>query len=241
MFPDIPQASLKQQLARMVKSGLLMRIKEGVYYIIPFEQKADCYMPDWHLLAAPLCCTAEHYIGYYSALQLHQLTTQPALTEQIVVNKQIKPSSLTLRSVRFQFIYHNPQHFFGYQKIWINNYDKAFCSDIEKTIIDCLYKPEYACGTTETAKAMYIAKDKIDFNKLLHYAVLFNVQAVIKRLGYLLELLGIGLNIVKSLHRMRTKSLTLLDTTLPKQGKIQTRWSIIQNADNETIISSILY
>ena len=39
-------------------------------------------MPDWHLLTEPLAC-GEHYIGYYSALQIHNLITQPSLKEQI--------------------------------------------------------------------------------------------------------------------------------------------------------------
>jgi len=51
-------------------------------------------MPDWHLLSQYLVGDAEYYIGYFSALQIHSLTTQPHLKEQIVVNKQIKPSNL---------------------------------------------------------------------------------------------------------------------------------------------------
>ncbi|MDR1883698.1 MAG: hypothetical protein LBR26_13080, partial [Prevotella sp.] len=74
---------------RMTDEGLLMRIRDGIYYIIPYEQNSATFMPDWHLLAEPL--TAQnHYIGYYSALQIHQLITQPSIKEQIVINRQIK-------------------------------------------------------------------------------------------------------------------------------------------------------
>lgn len=238
ILTDMSKDSANRQLSRMVEAGLLLRIKEGVFYIIPFEQDSESFLPDWHLLAEPLVGD-KYYIGYYSALQIHNLITQPSLKEQIVVNKQIKPSSAELKGCKFQFIYHNNKHFFGSKKTWIDSYHRVLCSDLEKTFIDCLYKPEYAGGIIEIAKALYMAKDKINYNRLLEYALKFDVQAVIKRLGYLLELLSIETPIVDKLRETRTDSIALLDTEVPKEGKIMTKWSILQNVDIETIKSSI--
>ncbi|KKL78634.1 hypothetical protein LCGC14_2022870, partial [marine sediment metagenome] len=111
-LPNSSESALKELLSDMVKRGLLMRLKKGLYYIIPYEQEADTFMPDWHLLAEHLTKGTNHYIGYYSALQVHNLITQPSLKEQIVVAKQIRPSSLNIKNVTFQFIYHNKDHFF---------------------------------------------------------------------------------------------------------------------------------
>lgn len=173
----------------MTKRGLIMRIKEGIYYIIPFEENAETFMPDWHLLVKYLVKDVKHYIGYYSALQIHNLITQPSLKEQIVVAKQIRQSEIKIKDITFQFIYYNESHFFGENKAWIDSYNKVTCSDIEKTIIDCLFKPDFAGGIVEIARAIYSTKEKLDYNKLLEYTVKFNSQAVIKRLGYILELL----------------------------------------------------
>jgi predicted transcriptional regulator of viral defense system len=63
---------------------------------------------------------------------------------------------------------------------------------------------------------------------------------VIKRLGYLLELLSITTPIIEELHKMRTNTITVLDTEVPKQGKILSRWSIQQNVDVETIKNAII-
>jgi predicted transcriptional regulator of viral defense system len=224
---------------RMTDEGLLMRVREGVYYMIPFEQNSATFMPDWHLLAEPLAGQT-HYVGYYSALQIHQLITQPSLKEQIVVGKQIKPSKTQIKNVLFQFIYHNEKHFFGYKKTWIDSFNRVWCSDLEKTVIDCLYKPEYAGGIVEIAKAIFIAKEKINFEKLWKYAVQFNSQAVVKRLGYLLEILEINTTIIEQLQKNRSSSISLLDTESPKQGKVLSRWNIQQNIDIETIKSAIL-
>ena len=239
LFTELSENALRLQLKRMTDAGLLMRVREGVYYIIPYEQDSEMFMPDWHLMAEPLA-RQNYYIGYYSALQIHQLITQPSLKEQIVINKQIKPSEIEIKNVKFQFIYHNKNHFFGYKKVWIDKFNRVWCSDLEKTIIDCLYKPDYAGGIVEIAKAIIMVKDIINFEILLNYIIKFDSQSVIKRLGYLLELLKIETPIIDTLQKQRSNSISILDTEMPKVGKILSRWSIQQNIDIETIKNSIL-
>jgi len=238
-LPSSKEGAVKQLLSDMTRRGLLMRLKEGVYYIIPYEADAESFMPDWHLIAKYLVADAEHYIGYYSALQIHDLITQPSLKEQIVVSKQMHPSALLIKKIPFQFIYHNEKHFFGYKKIWVDSFNKVLCSDLEKTFVDCLFKPDYAGGIVEVAKAMTMTKDKTNYYQLLMYAKQFNSQAVIKRLGFLLEILEINTSIIEELHNLKTASYVTLDTELPKTGKHISRWSIQQNIETETIISAI--
>jgi predicted transcriptional regulator of viral defense system len=238
-LPNSKESAVRELLSDMTKRGLLMRLKEGVYYIIPYEQNAETFMPDWHLVAEHLVNDAKHYIGYYSALQIHNLITQPSLKEQIVVSKQIRPSEIKIKEVPFQFIYHNDKHFFGLKKIWIDSFNKVLCSDLEKTFIDCLFKPDYAGGIVEVARAIHASKDKIKYDTLLEYAKKFDSLAVIKRLGFLLEILDINTYIIQELQQMKTASYVVLDTELPKTGKRISRWSIQQNLETETIKSAI--
>ena len=238
-LPDSKEGAIRELLSDMTRRGLLMRLKDGLFYIIPYEQDADSFVPDWHLIVEYLVSGAGHYIGYYSALQIHNLITQPSLKEQIVVSQQIRPSEIKIKNVRFQFIYHNEKHFFGAKKIWIDSFNKVSCSDLEKTFIDCLFKPEYAGGIVEIAKAIYVSRDKIKFDKLLDYAIKFDSQAVIKRLGFLLEMLEIKHEIIDELQKIKTASYILLDIELPKTGKRISRWSIQQNLETETIKSAL--
>ena len=238
-LPNSKETAIRELLSDMTKRGLLMRLKEGVYYIIPFEKNAATFMPEWHLIASYITKEIPYYIGYYSALQIHNLITQPSLKEQIVVAEQIRPSEILIKNVPFQYIYHNSNHFFGSKKIWIDNFNRVPCSDLEKTIVDCLFKPEYAGGIVEIAKAIFMAKTQIKFDTLLEYCKKFKSHAVIKRLGFLLELLEIPNNIIEDLQRLKTPSYTLLDTELPKSGKMISRWSVQQNLETETIKSAI--
>lgn len=239
LLPKSSTDAVKRLLSDMTKRGLLMRVKEGLYYVIPFEQDPETFMPDWHSLSQYLVGDADYYIGYFSALQIHNLTTQPNLKEQVVVSKQMKPSILMVKGIPFQFIYHNEEHFFGGKKTWIDSFQTVQCSDLEKTFIDCFFKPQYAGGITEIAKAIHKSKDKVDYPKLLDYADRFNSQAVIKRLGFLLELLEIKNPVIDKLQKLRTNSFVALEPSYPKAGKNISRWAIQQNIDSDSILSPI--
>jgi predicted transcriptional regulator of viral defense system len=231
--------SVKKLMRDMVKRGLLLRLKDGVYWIIPYEQDANTYFPNGHLVAKYLVNKIEYYIGYYSALEIHSLITQPSLREQVVVNKQIKPSSLKVKGHKFQFIYHNSNHFFGIKSIWIDSFNKVPCSDLEKTFIDCLYKPDYSGGISEIAKALFKSKDNINYERLFDYCKKFKAQSVIKRLGFLLEVLDINNPILDKLQKSRTASYILLEPSYEKKGELIGKWSVQQNIETSDITSSI--
>ena len=102
-----------------------------------------------------------------------------------------------------------------------------------------MFKPDYAGGITEIARAIYISRHNIKYNTLLDYIKKFNSQAVIKRLGFLLDILQIETEIKNNLQYLKTDSIVLLDTELPKSGKVISKWSIRRNIDIETITSGI--
>ena len=63
-LPGASESAVLQLLSDMTRRGLLMRVKNGLYYIIPFDQDPKLFMPDWHLLAEPLTKGNKYYIGY---------------------------------------------------------------------------------------------------------------------------------------------------------------------------------
>ena len=146
---------------------------------------------------------------------------------------------MKIKGHKFQFIYHNSDHFFGIKNTWIDSFNKVPCSDLEKTFVDCLYKPDYAGGITEIVKALFKSKDKIDYDKLLEYCIKFNTQSVIKRLGFILETLRIHTPILEKLQHLKTESYILLEPSYEKKGKLIKKWSIRQNIEISDITSSI--
>lgn len=236
---DSEHTAVRKLLSDMAKRGLILRIKDGLYNIIPYENEVDSYFPNWHLTAEQLAEPAKYYIGFYSAMDIHELITQPSLVEQIVTEKQFYPKTKTIGKVKFEFITYNSKRFFGYKKIWINDYDKVYCSDIEKTIIDSLYKPNYAAGITEITKAIYRAKEKIDPIKMLNYLIQFDINAVNKRLGFILSYMGLFESLCSEIRETISEAYILLDPSLPKMGKHISQWKIIDNVGIESAVQSI--
>lgn len=239
MFLNNPASQkVNRFLTDLVNRGLVIRIKRGLYAMVPYDVKAEEFFPNWHATGAHLAGNNDHYIGYYSALQIHGLTTQPSYIEQVVVRNQVYPAIQEIHDIKFQFIYHNEQHFFGAKKKWVDSYNKVMCSDLEKTIIDCLYKPDYAMGIVEIAKAIHRSHEKINCDTLVKYMKDFNSQAVIKRFGYLVELYELNLPVINELQSLITPSLVVLDSIHPKEGKINSRWRLYINTDVETILQA---
>ncbi len=110
------------------------------------------------------------------------------------------------------------------------------CSDLEKTIVDCLFKPGYAGGIVEVAKAIFMAKSKINWERLVDHCIRFDSQAVIKRLGFVLDTYHIGDSIIKHLSELTTGSYVILDPDAGKEiTSTKNNWFIRENIDTETI------
>lgn len=232
-------ATVRKLLSDMTKRGLIMRIKEGLYHRIPYEQKTDQYFPNWHLTAEATVQPKDYYIGFYSALDIHELITQPSMVEQVVTSEQIKPKIQQVKNIRFEFITLSKNRFFGFKKQWIDDFHKVNCSDLEKTFLDCLYKPNYASGITEITKALYKSRDKLQPDKFHDYLEKFNTQAVYKRLGFIIDRLNLFPELQNFITGKISSSYTPLDPSLPKQGNYSSKWSIIDNTDFKTALDSI--
>jgi len=91
--------------------------------------------------------------------------------------------------------------------------------------------PQHVGGVGEIAKALGQAWDELDEAKLREYAAKIGNTAVAKRLGFLMESLGLGnpetLREVVSL----APGFSPLDPTLPKKGKHTRRWGLLINVE----------
>jgi len=231
---------IAQVLSKMVNENKLIKLQRGLYYIVPLEHNGKNFIPNWHLVAKCLMKEKNYYVGYYSAMQIHNLITQPSLTEIIVTDTQVKPAKLEIQGVRFQFVYHNKQRFFGSEKTWIDDYNKINCSDIEKTLVDSFINPHYSGGIVEIAKAVYETKNKINKDKLFTYFTKAGSKVAARRYVFICDLLEIKDSHHEGLLKNNlTGSILSLDTSLPNEGKIDTKYELKINRDVQTIKESI--
>lgn len=229
LYPDRDKGYLAKVLSKMVTEGVIIRLKKGLYHIVPLNESADHFIPDWHLVAKYLMKKKNYYIGYYSAMQIHGLITQPSLKEIIVTDVQVKPSITKINNVEFQFVYHIGKRFFGFENAWIDDYNKVKCSDLEKTLVDALSKPHYSGGIVDIGKAIHETKEKVNNQKLYEYFLRFESYAATKRYLFISNLLDIWSDEHQCLLASIASSISVLDTTAPNEGKVDKKFGLRVN------------
>lgn len=240
MFSDVSVSHLNNTLMRMVQNNMLVRLNRGLFYIVPLEHSQSTFIPDWHLVAKYIMRNKNYYIGYYSALQIHKLITQPSMTEIVVTDVQVKPGNVEIQGVRFQFVYHKKERFFGIQDTWIDDYNKVRCSDIEKTLVDSFINPQYSNGMIEIAKAVYLSRNSADTEKIADYFTSAGNKVAARRYAFICDLLDISTpSHEKILHDSLGGSIHRLDTSAPDEGKINTKYKLKINRDIQTIKEGI--
>lgn len=242
VLQDTSRAYLQEFLQSMVERQLAFRLKRGLYILVPYYVSVDDFVPNPYIIASALASNNEHYLGYLSALQIHDLATEPLLTHQVVAKKQILLKHQVIQGLDFQFICFDAKRFFGIETTWveyINQILEVKCSNLEKTIVDILYRPDYVGGISVVTQALLRAHPNLDYFKLMRYIQTMEAQSVIKRLGYLLELLEVGFPIFSQLQEKKSDSYVLLDPSQPKKGKFLSRWSIQLNLTEEQIKKGI--
>lgn len=239
-YPDTDKIYLSKVLSGMIDKGMLIKLSRNLYHIVPSSEDSSSYIPDWHLVAKYLMKGKDYYIGYYSAMQIHGLTTQPSLKEFIATNRQVIPSSRKIKDVEFQFVTLKSSSFFGFKNTWINQHEKVIVSDLEKTIVDAVSKPKLCGGMIEIGKAIYETRDKVNLDKLISYLIQYESQVAIKRYLYLCDLLSLEWTAHhESLLQKIGSSFSLLDTTGPNQGRKNSKFRLKINVDPDTIKKSI--
>lgn len=219
-------------VGKLVNKKAAVSLAKGKYLIVPLSAGAESnWTTNSFLIASNL--VKPYYIGYWSALNYRDLTEQAPSTVFVATTKRRKDRKI--QGVKYKFITLVESKFFGFTPASKN---KVNISDKEKTIVDCLDHPEYCGGVVEAVKGIWNGRDDISLEKLVDYAERAGNGAVLKRLGYLLELLELqaSKNLLNRLQESITKGISLLDPIGPKEGKCNTRWNLRINRSRGALL-----
>ncbi len=220
--------NLRQLLFGLKKNKWIASIERGKYLILALDSgPTPGYGTHPYLIARKL--VSPYYVAFVSALNYYGITEQVAGANYLATTKSKRP--LKFLSDNYRFVRFSEKRFFGMREEWIGNL-KFNISDKEKTIIDCLYMPEYSGGLTEVVKAF---REKLDFELMYNYAIRMDDLATLKRLGYLLEILNIKTPVAEKLLDKVGGGYCLLDTCGPKSGIENKKWRIRVNIGKEEL------
>ena len=220
---------------RLVERGLATRLKPGLFILVPAElvHERD-YLGDPYVVAAEIVGGMDYFISHASAMDIHRMVTQPQLVIYATTTQAIRPRFVL--GTEFRFVRCKPEHLFGSTDHWATKTRKIRVSDLERTVIDGLKQSEYCGGFSEVAKGFWMRRQGMDVKKLVEYALMLDIGAVYRRLGYLLELFETEeTGQLELLQRKLTATYVLLDPILPAEGKFIARWRLRLNVSPEEI------
>lgn len=215
-------------LSNLVKKNWILKIKNGVYMIVPLdagELGAKSYTVHSFVIASNL--VEPYYVGYWSALNYHGMTEQTPSVVYVATTKTRHAQRILDNEFRFVTI--PKRKLFGISDIKIED-KKIKISDPEKTVVDCLDHPEHCGGIEEVAKSIYFSKE-LNKKRLVDYAISMGNTTVVKRLGYISEIMG-SFDTLSMLANVKisTSSYSLLDTkSKSTTGKTNERWKLKLN------------
>jgi predicted transcriptional regulator of viral defense system len=231
----LPPASARSLIRHAVDRGIVSRLEPGLFVLVPPELgRATEFAGNPYIIARQLVAGAEYFISHASAMELHEMVTQPQFVIFTSTTKRLR--NRTIHGTEFRFVAIRREYVFGVTTHWVSKQDSVKVSDIERTVIDGLHLPAYCGGVTEVAKGLWMRRNDVQPQRLIKYAIRLGNGAVIRRVGYLLELYGLAAS--EELQRVRdslSATYAVLDPMLPPEGAYVSGWRLRVNVSPDEL------
>lgn len=241
MLPDnqrFTALQIRKLVSKLAQSGWIEILKRGTYAV-----KSPLYSGDIPPFAIANALVHPVAISHWSALAHHGFSTQnPIMIQASTPVKVVTPemrqgsayrprgrASWRAFDLEFEFIYVKKDRFWGFQKQWVNAWAQVNITDRERTVLDLIIRPEIFGGIRAASEIMEGTLTQIDLKGLVSYAMRYDVGTVIKRMGWLLERMGVEGNQLLPLQNYPVTGTILLDPSQPRSEKIDPSWQINEN------------
>ena len=229
---------LRSTLHLLSRSGWITRIKRGVYVIT-----SSLFQDELHPFALADALVNPMAIGYWSALSHHGLTTQiPPMVQAMTPKKVVTPemregeasrprgrSVWKVMEIEVEFITIKEKRFFGFQQEWVSRWHRVSITDRERTYLDLVARPKLFGGIEFAMETFEEYADTLNHEKLVEYTIRYSMGSVIKRMGWILDKMGVSKKIITPLQEYGVNTYYALDPTRPKKGNPESHWNIVQN------------
>jgi len=239
---DISRQQLRWYLSALILSGALVPLKRGIYALKNLPSGDEI-----HPFAVASTLVQPAAISHWSALAYHGFTTEiPKMVQVSVSRKVVTPemrtgkayqprgrSVWTALGIEVEIIHIQPRAFFGHQKIWVGSWHQVNITDPERTALDLIARSDIFGGLPASLEILEEILPRINVQGLVRYGLDYRVGAVIKRLGWSLEKLGVEDRLVDPLKKVPVGNITLLDPRVPPSSVMNERWRVNENLRRE--------
>jgi predicted transcriptional regulator of viral defense system len=223
---SLEPGSLRVFLHRLERGGFIERIEREKYLIIPLGAEKKEYSIHEFILGSIL--VSPYCISYWSALHHYGMTEQIPSTIFIQTTGRKNKHTGKVLGMEYRIVRISDWKFFGHKDIWIEN-EKISITDEERTILDCLDRPDLCGGLVEAFKGL--SYSKLNRDKMIEYSRKMNNTGIIRRLGFLWDLMGLD----HELEPLKTRNYLYLDPTMKKIGPKDAKWRLIINLNTDDL------
>jgi predicted transcriptional regulator of viral defense system len=175
-------------LRRLVRDGLLDRVRRGHYAIRPLGTLGTNAAAENVLLAVSAgFAHVPHRVAYRTALDQLDLLAHPSRTIQVALAKPTRSETLSGRRLK---VVQEPD---AALSVGAKQRDGVCISDLERSILDAAARPELVGGAAILAEAISAAASKgIDAMLLMTYARALSWGPALRRIGSIADTLKIS-------------------------------------------------
>ncbi len=222
------------------RKNWLQRLSRGRYLLIP-AARGPAGIPDSNMLAVGRHFVEPYYYGYATAAAHYHFTVQSRAMVWIVATKQT--AERTIRNTTFHIVCVALRKFFGFEPTMVYG-QKVQMSDQEKTVIDCVDRPELSGGVSEVTRVITSAAPKLDWEKFCKYAVQFDSVALVQRFGCLADRAGAAMpdesrHVLQSLMKRNSRTFLASPKAWGKDGHYDREWQGVVNVPEREILSAV--
>lgn len=182
------RAATSNLLARLVRDGLLDRVRRGRYAIRQLGVLGTTASAENVLLSvAAGFGDVPHRVAYRTALDQLDLLAHPSRTIQIALAKPTRSAKLSGRRLK---VVREPERALA---VGAKKQDGALISDLERSLLDAAARPDLIGGIAVLAEALGAAASRgVDAEKLTRYARELSWGPALRRVGSLADRLKIA-------------------------------------------------
>jgi len=238
----VPRPNAQGVASRMARANKAHRLTRGLYLALEphhWNRPETPLVANWHVVAARLATPSDHYLAYYTAMELHRMVQHP-LTTIFVATIEQRPR-LVVGPITFRFIKVTRRKFFGIEHRQVERGKAVAVTDLERTLLDCGDRLDLCGGVEEVVRGFARRHDDLDADRLLRYVVELDRPVATKRLGFLLEIVGHGEpKLMWELERLarRLRNYAPLVPGVTTEGAERNRrWELTVNVDPDRLLA----
>ncbi len=225
--------SIPGMLSKMAKREYIDYLGEGLYAL----ESDLSFAPPLHSFDIAMKIAKKGAISHRSALFHYGLTDQMFSIVYITVPKVVGANLSTkkvykVRGAINRLMRIDPKNYWGVTRIFMTE-EKVWITDLERTLIDGLTRPDLCGGFREVIYAFELAASRIKPNVIFDYAKRTSL-VVCKRLGWVLDELNVFPETQEQLEVLPMTYPQKLDVAGKRRGRVSKRWNLLENIYYQT-------